>query len=178
MQNQDLNDILKPYLGSAPAQSLPDAADTFNRTAEAAPKEVVSQGLAHSFRSEQTPPFSKMIGQMFRQGSGADRAGLLSHLIAAVGPGVLARLGLGSASASPASAQPGSGPSPAVSEEHASQLDPGKVEEIAAEAEKKDPGVIDRLSEFAAQRPNLVKGLGAVALTVALGQIAQRVGKR
>jgi hypothetical protein len=48
------------------------------------------------------------------------------------------------------------------------------VQEIAAYAEKKDPTVIDQISDFYSQHPTLVKVLGAAALTIALSQIAQR----
>ena len=42
---------------------------------------------------------------------------------------------------------------------------------IAAHAEKKDPTIMDRAGEFYAQHPDLVKGLGAAALAIALGRM-------
>jgi len=50
---------------------------------------------------------------------------------------------------------------------------PEAVEELAAHAEKEDPSIIDSISNFYAEHPTLVKGLGAAALTVALAKIAQ-----
>ena len=42
---------------------------------------------------------------------------------------------------------------------------------IAEHAEKKDPSIMDRAGEFYAQHPDLVKGLGAAALAIALGRM-------
>jgi hypothetical protein len=61
-----------------------------------------------------------------------------------------------------------------VTPEQAEQIPAGAVEEIAAQAEKKDPSVIDQVSNFYAEHPTLVKTLGAAALTIALTKIAQR----
>ncbi len=61
-----------------------------------------------------------------------------------------------------------------VTPEQAEQIPAGAVEEIAAQAEKKDPSVIDQVSNFYAEHPTLVKTLGAAALTIALSQIAKR----
>jgi hypothetical protein len=51
---------------------------------------------------------------------------------------------------------------------------PEQVREIAEEAHKKDPGVMDQVGSFYAQHPDLVKGLGGAALAIALGQMANR----
>ena len=56
----------------------------------------------------------------------------------------------------------------------ADQITPQDVEEIAREAEKKDPSVIDRISDVYAQQPQLLKVLGGAALAIALGQMAQK----
>ena len=45
---------------------------------------------------------------------------------------------------------------------------------MAAEAEKKDPSIVDRISQLYAQQPQLVKTLGAAALSVVLAQVLQR----
>jgi hypothetical protein len=69
----------------------------------------------------------------------------------------------------------GSG-APQVTPEAADQLDPQDVEEIAKEAEKKDPSVIDKISQVYAQQPQLVKMLGGAALAIVLGRMAQKRG--
>jgi hypothetical protein len=63
-----------------------------------------------------------------------------------------------------------------VTPEAADQLDPADVEEIAKEAEKKDPSVIDKISHVYAQQPQLIKVLGGAALAIALGRMAQKRG--
>jgi len=40
------------------------------------------------------------------------------------------------------------------------------VRELAAEAQKNDPCIVERASEFYAQHPQLVQGLGAAALAL------------
>jgi hypothetical protein len=67
----------------------------------------------------------------------------------------------------------GDGP-PKVTPEVAEQITPQEVEEIAREAEKKDPGVIDRISDVYARQPELLKVIGGAALAIALGKMAQK----
>ena len=55
------------------------------------------------------------------------------------------------------------------------QLTPEQMREIAVAAEKKDPSVLDKVGEYYAQHPELVKILGGAALAVALGQMATRM---
>ena len=66
----------------------------------------------------------------------------------------------------------GQGQVPEVTPDQASRVPPEVVEELAREAQQKDPNVVDRVSDFAAQNPMLVKGLGAVALGIALKHLA------
>jgi hypothetical protein len=56
-----------------------------------------------------------------------------------------------------------------------SQLTPGQVRELATEAQRQDPGVLDRVGAFYAEHPEVVKVLGGAALAIALGQIATRM---
>jgi hypothetical protein len=59
-----------------------------------------------------------------------------------------------------------------VTPEMAEQVSPEVVQEIATQAEQKDPSIIDMASNFYAEHPTLVKGLGAAALTIALAKVA------
>jgi len=43
------------------------------------------------------------------------------------------------------------------------------------EAEKKDPGLLDRVGSIYAQHPDVFKALGGSVLAIALGQMARRV---
>jgi hypothetical protein len=63
-----------------------------------------------------------------------------------------------------------------VTPEAADQLDPQDIEDIAKEAEKKDPSVIDKISQVYAQQPQLVKMLGGAALAIVLARMAQKRG--
>jgi hypothetical protein len=185
---KQIGDVLDRY-GDATPNRLPDTVDNdFDRFARQAPPEAISEGLSAAFRSDQTPEFPLMASQLFGRGTGSQRAGMLNALLAAVGPMVLqqilARRQLGP-SKSPARAQGGGlggvlgnilrgdGP-PRVSPEVAEQVSTQEVEEIAREAEKKDPSVIDRISQVYAEQPELLKVLGSVALGVALSRMAQK----
>jgi hypothetical protein len=168
------------------AQRPPDAAvhEDFDRFAQAAPPDAVADGLAAAFRSDQTPPFPQMASQLFGRANGTQRANILNMLLTTVGPLVVQQILARRQRGTPASGQGGvlgqilrggSG-APQVTPEAADQLDPQDVEEIAKEAEKKDPSVIDKISQVYAQQPQLVKMLGGAALAIVLGRMAQKRG--
>ena len=168
-----LMDILKQYTQPNPANAATSAAH-FDRVAQSAPPELVGDGVAAAFRSDQTPPFADMVGRLFGQSSGQQQAGVLNQLLGSLSPAMLSGLGggvlgrlLGGAGAS------GTAP-PTITPAQASQLTPEQVQEIAAHAEKQDPGIVDRLGSFYAQHPDVVKGLGGMALAVILGKMASR----
>jgi hypothetical protein len=179
--NLDIGKILERYAG----QDDPDGDnDDFDHVAQHAPPAVVSQGVAEAFRSDRTPPFPNMLGQMFGQSDPNTRAGILNHLIAAAGPAIISGAFGGGR---PGSSMGGLGgllggllggggvgqtTPPQITPEQASQVPAEAVEELAREAQHKDPDVISRVSDFAAQNPALVKGLGAVALGIALKHLA------
>jgi hypothetical protein len=58
--------------------------------------------------------------------------------------------------------------------EQAQQIPTDAVREIAAQAEKQDPSIIDQIGSFYAEHPTLVKTLGGAALSIALAKLAQR----
>ena len=61
-----------------------------------------------------------------------------------------------------------------VSSQAASQLSPESVEQLATEAHKQNPSIVDSISSFYAQHPTLVKSLGAAALTIAMSNMSRR----
>ena len=63
---------------------------------------------------------------------------------------------------------------PQIPPEAAEQIDPHDIEEIAREAEKQDPSVIDKMSDVFSSQPQLLKVIGGAALAIALGRIASR----
>jgi hypothetical protein len=46
------------------------------------------------------------------------------------------------------------------------------VQQIAAHAEQRNPSIIDKMGNFYAEHPGLVRTLGSAALTIALAKIA------
>jgi len=153
----------------------------FDQLSRTAPNSAVAEGLSAAFRSDTTPPFGNMVSQLFANSSGTQRASLMNTLLAAAGPMVLQQVmsrmgGMSNAGGGLAGllGNFSGGGQPQVTPEMAEQIPPQAIEQIAAEAEKQDPSIIDRVSGFYAENPDVVKGLGAVALTVALAHLANR----
>ena len=166
-------DILKQYAQPNPANAATSATH-FDQVAQSAPPEQVGKGVAAAFRSDQTPPFADMVGQLFGQSNGPQRAGVLNQLLGSLNPAMLSGLGGGVLGRLLGGADTGGAAAPAVTPAQASQLTPQQVQEIAAQAEKQDPGIVDKLGSFYAQHPDVVKGLGGMALAVILGKMASR----
>src|SRR5215813_657677 len=83
------------------AQGGGNTHEDFQRVAQSAPPDVVSNGIAQMFRSDQTPAFPDMVSSLFGQSNQTQKAGLLSELLSSIAPGALANLGLGGAGADP-----------------------------------------------------------------------------
>jgi len=173
----DLSGILKQYMGGAPVQPGVNPADHFHDVAQNAPPAVVSDGLSEAFRSNQTPPFGQMVGDLFRNANPQQQAAMLNQLIGSLNPAVLsslaASLGLGGLLG-----QKGGGLSATVSPQDAAKLDPQQVQEVASKAEQHDPTIVDKMSDFYAQHPGVVKTLGSAALTIALAKIANGMSSK
>lgn len=162
-----LGGLLQQYAGATPNQQTQSAEQDFDQLINVAPRQAVSGGLAESFRSDQTPPFPNMLGQLFGNSNGMERAGMLNTLLSTAGPGllsaVMARYG-GQIPQTQAQMSP----------EEADRIPPEAVQEMAEEAQKSDPSVIDRVSDFYAEHSTLVKSLGAAALAVAMSGMAKQ----
>jgi hypothetical protein len=172
----DLGNMLQQYLDGGANADTTQAADDFERVAQAAPRETVAQGLSQALRSDQTPPFSQMVGQMFGQGSPDQRAGMLNQLLGSLGPGLLSSVAGGALGHLFGG---GGGQPPArITPDQAAQLSPDQVQDIAAKAEQHNPGIVDRMGDFYSDHPDLVKAVGGAALAIALGHIAQGIGQR
>lgn len=165
--------LIKQYSGAQPEQAPDTVEDDFDQFTQAAPESALADGLSAAFRSEQTPPFGQMLGQLFNQSSGTQRASILNTLISALGPAVISQI-LSRAGGGGGLAGMLGGGQTEVTPEQAEAIPPQVVEEVAAEAEKRDPSVVDMISNVYAQHPTLIKTLGAAALTVALAKIADR----
>jgi hypothetical protein len=179
-----LGGILQQYTGAQPDQAPDTVDDDFEQLAQNAPPSALSDGLAAAFRSDQTPDFGQMAANLFSNSGGQQRAGILNTLLRAAGPTVvsqvLSRMGnRGGGSSSGGGGLGGildmlRGGQHEVTPEQAEQIPPEAVQEIAQQAHERDPSVIDRVSDFYAEHPTLIKTLGAAALTIALAKIAQR----
>ncbi|WLI90092.1 hypothetical protein Q4S45_02910 [Massilia sp. R2A-15] len=166
----DLGSLLQQYAGSHPAN--PDQAENdFDQVAQNASTTDLAQGVTQAFRSDQTPPFPQMVGQLFGNSDGSQRAGMLNQLIGAIGPGVLSSIAGGALGNMFGGGN--SNAAPQITPEQAQQMSPQQVQEIAEKAQQANPSIMDRMGEFYAQHPQLVKGLGGAALAIALGHMAQ-----
>lgn len=163
----DLGNLLQQYLGGNAGANQAQATDDFDRVAQQAPRADVARGVTEALRSDQTPPFPQMVGQLFGHGNPDQRAGMLNQLLSSVGPSLLSG-GAGGILGSLL----GGGQS-RVTPEQANQLSPDQVSQIAAHAEQQNPGVVDQMGNFYSEHPTLVKALGGAALAIALGHMAQ-----
>jgi hypothetical protein len=182
----ELGGVLDRYDTATPNRPPETVDRDFDLFAQKAPATAVSEGLSAAFRSDDTPEFPQMASQLFGRAPASQRAGMLNALLATVGPLIVQQI-LARRQRGPSTGPEqggglggilgnilrGDGP-PKVTPEVAEQVTPQEVEEIAREAEKKDPSVIDRISEIYARQPQLLKVLGGAALAIALGRVAQR----
>ena len=164
-----LLDILQQYAGTAAATSG-DTASHFDEVAQHAPPGDLGAGIAAALRSDATPPFGQLVGNLFGNGNSQQQAGMLNQILQTLGPAALSGLAGGALGRIF-----GSGGVPStITPQQASQLSPSDVSAIAANAEKQDPSIVDRLGDFYAQHPTLVKTLGAAALGIAMSHMSSR----
>ncbi|MEO8545180.1 MAG: hypothetical protein ABI434_16460 [Burkholderiaceae bacterium] len=167
----NLMDLLKQY-----ADSPTDTHADFDTVARQVPPDVLGSGIAQALRSDQTPSFGNMIGSLFGGSSPQQRAGLLSELIRAAGPTVLASLGGGALGKLVQGMKGGSSAqSTQLSPEDASKVTPDELTQIASGAEKADPGIIDKIGAFYGQHPDVFKAVGGLAMAIAMGHIAKQM---
>jgi hypothetical protein len=162
-----LSSVLKQYSGGSNQDSA-NVSEHFDQVAQAVPQGAIAEGLSSAFRSDQTPAFGSLIGNLFGQSNGEQRAGVLNNLIGALGPGALSQIAGGGALASLL------GGAKEITPEQAQNVSPEVVQQLATDAEKTDPSIVDRASAFYAQHPTLVKTLGGAAMSIVLAKVAQR----
>jgi hypothetical protein len=157
-----LEDVVQRYSGqlggaaAAPANPHED----YQQVTRAAPPDAVAGGLSQAFRSDQTPPFPEMLANLFSHSDPNQRAGILNRLLGALGPEAAAAIpGLAGQN---------------VTLDQTRQVTPGQVQQMAADAEKRNPSIVDQASSFYSQHPQVVKALGGLALTIALQHMMRR----
>jgi hypothetical protein len=167
MSLSNLMGLLQRYVDPSGSNSE-NAVQDFQHVAQNAPPASLASGLANAFRSDQTPPFAQMLSNMFNNSNGEQRAGILNHLLGAVGPsagaGILGNLGglLGGGSH--------------ITPEQAQQVPPEAVHQLAEQAERNNPSIVDQVSRFYAEHPTLVQGLGAGALALIMSHMSRNSG--
>lgn len=156
-----LNEIVQRYSGqgggTAPAPEDPHR--DYQQVVETAPPNVVANGLSQAFRSDQTPSFPEMLSNLFSHSDPDQRAGVLNRILGSLPPGTLAGL---------------PGLSRQVTPQEASQVTPEQVQEIATHAQRQNPSIVDDVSGFYAQHPQVVKALGGLAITIAMQHMMRR----
>ena len=83
--------VLNQYSNGLP-QNAANATEHFDQVSQAAPRNLIAEGLAAVFHSDQTPSFGNMVGNLFNHSSGEQKAGLLNQLLASAGPSALTQL--------------------------------------------------------------------------------------
>jgi hypothetical protein len=175
----DLGNLLSQFLDAGKNPAAGEVSDHFDQAAQNAPPDLLSQGLAAMFRSDETPSFSQTSAQMFGQANPNEQAGILNQLLSGMGPQVLTALLGGAAGGGLASIlgrvvpQDGSAPAP-ITPEEASKVTPDEVAKIAGHAEQNNPDIIEHMSAFYAEHSALIKSLGGAALTIALAKMAEK----
>ena len=96
MPLSDFLNILEQYRGASAAAPPATVEQDYSQVAQTAPQSHLASGLAEAFRSSETPPFGQMLGTLFGNSNGQQRAGILNTLLGALGPGMLASGGLSS----------------------------------------------------------------------------------
>jgi hypothetical protein len=156
-----VEDLVQRYSGGAggAATAYENPHEDFQQVAQAAPRDVVAGGLTQAFRSDRTPPFPEMLANLFSQSNPDQRAGLLGRILSSIGGG-------GPVAGLPAGTS--------VTPEQARQISPQQVEQLAAHAERQKPSIVNEVSDFYAQHPQVVKAVGGLALSIALQHMLQR----
>ncbi|MBU6258405.1 MAG: hypothetical protein KGL18_20960 [Burkholderiales bacterium] len=160
-----LMDLLNQALGGGGAQQ-------FDQVAQQVPGPVLAGGLAQAFRSDQTPAIGNMVGQLFGNSNGAQQAGMLNQIIAALGPAAAGGLAGGALGQflGPGSSQ--------VTSAQAAQLTPQQVQDMVNQAHQANPGIADELASFYAQHAGLIKTLGGAAMAIALAKMKDHLTDR
>jgi hypothetical protein len=171
----DLQNILQKYLATSQHSAPEQVEADFQQATQHASSESVANGVSEALRSDQTPPFASMVGQLFGNGDSQQRTGMVNQLIHSLGPTVLASIAGGALGKvfSGNNENNVTNQVPQLTPDQVEQLTPDQVNQIAATAEQHNPSVVDRMGQFYAEHPSLVKGIGAAGLAIALGHIAQ-----
>lgn len=152
--------------GNAPPSEVHAA---YDQVAASVPSTDLAEGLAHAFKSDQTPAFDQMLSGLFSQSSGEQKAGILNQVLATLGSGGVTQALAGTGGLAGLAGMLGGG---SVTPQQAQQVPPEAVQVLAQQAAKKDPSIVDQAASFYAQHPTLVKAIGAGALALLMSKLS------
>ncbi len=165
----EIGGIVNRYTSSGGAATAPaDPHQDYCNIAQSAPLQVMAEALAHTFRSDQTAAFPDMLSELFQQSSADQRAGLLNHLLGTLGPAALA-----GAPALEAMAGRFIG-GKRVTSKQAAEVPANQVQQMADQSIRTTPSIVDQVSRFYAKHPDVVRGLGGAAITLAIRHMIRR----
>jgi hypothetical protein len=162
MSLSDLFGVLQRYANPGNANTG-NVEHDYDHVAQNASQSQLSNGLAGAFRSDQTPAFGQMLGTLFSNSNGQQRAGILNQLAGALGPAAAGSI-LGKFT----------GGSTQVTPEQAQQVPPEAVTQLAEQAHRNDPSILEQASNFYAQHPTLIKALGAGSLAMIMSHMSKQ----
>jgi hypothetical protein len=168
-----LQETLTQVLNSFTAGQASDADidSTYDKVAEEVPQDDLSASLAQVFNSDKTPPFEQIVGGLFNQSNPEQKAGLLTQILGALGPSAAQVLG-GTAGLAGLTGLLQKGGT--VDPQQAQEVSPETVQVLAQKASQENPSIVDKTSQFYAQHPALVKGIGAGALALLMSNLSGR----
>ncbi len=184
----DIGAILRQYSGGENQGG--NVEQDFDQVAQSVPSEHLQQGVAAAMRSSRTPDFASLIARLFEHADAGQRANLLSQLLAGAGPGLINSVlgsggarsggflgdgaGMGAMGTLLGRLAGGGERTPRLGAEDVDRLSPEQMQELALHAERENPGVIDHVSSYLSQNPDLLKALGTGTLSTVLENIGSR----
>ena len=157
-----LMEIFKNVLAG---EAGPATHQQYDQVAQGIDHSVLASGVKEMMQSSQTPDFNQLVAQAFANASAEQKASILNTLLGSASPAVLSQLG---------GLIPGGAAGGNLTPAQAQSVSPSALPQLAADAEKHAPSVIDQMSSVFAAHPTLVKTLGTGAMIVALRSIAKR----
>jgi hypothetical protein len=107
-----------------------------------------------------------MLGTLFSQSNGQQQAGILNQLLGSLGPAAAGAGALGGLSSL-------LGGGSQVTPQQAQRVPPETVQQLAEQAQRNNPSIIDQAGSFYAQHPTLVKALGAGSLALIMSHMSR-----
>jgi len=165
-------DILKQYTDSSP-KPAGEVLSHFDSVAQQSVPATLAPGVAAALRSEATPPLSELVSHLFSQSTPDQKAGVLNEILRSLGAA-----GLGTGGADLVKRVLGSSalPTSPVTPAQAAQVSPSDAGAFASTVQQQDSSIVDRLGQFYAQHPMLVKSLGVAALGIVMSHMSQQQG--